>query len=123
MPPHDLGAPHFSCVLSFFDAIGYRYYLPAYMTYWLDHPDPESTIFEALLWGWSNMSPMDTRKETRSSSDHERLALLDPAQRYVIASFLAHLAHFDREWSTRWDARKALDKGWQTILDSGPPAD
>jgi len=110
---------------SFFDPIGYRYHLPAYLMCWLDE-DAEnsgSTVFDGFLWGWADMHP--TVKLTKWTDFHrERLELLAPAQRYVVARFIDHLARFDPDTiCTRRDARKALANYWQTVLDAGPPAD
>lgn len=126
LKPEDLCSGRLQAAHSFFDAIGYRYHLPAYLMCWLDgHADQSgSTVFDGFLWGWAEMHP--TKRLTKWTPFHrKRLDLLDSAQRYVVARFLVHLASFGpNDDFTRQDARKVLANGyWQTVLDAGPPTD
>ena len=82
--------------LSFLDAEGLRYYLPAYMTYWLRTGEEPNS----LAWHLQRIEPgFDL--------------LLLPKQKHVIAKFLdyARTAFASRE------AGEALEKHWQQFLD------
>ncbi len=118
----DLCSGRLQAAHSFFDAIGYRYHLPAYLMCWLDgHAESSgSAVFDSFLWEWADMHP--TKNISKRTGFHrERLELLNVAQRYVVARFLDHLARFDPDCFSRDDAKKALGNYWQTVLDAGPP--
>ena len=123
LKPEDLCDGRLQAANCFFDPIGYRYHLPAYLMCWLDgHADRSgSTVFSGFLWGWADMHPTEDLTES-TSHYRERLDLLNAAQRYVVARFIKHLAQVDPD-SMNWrtDAQKALANYWQTVLDAGPP--
>ena len=120
--PEVLGSGELQSATSFFDPIGYRYHLPAYLVGWLDGTADSSgsVAYNAILWGLAKMNPGGPTLDKIGIAP-ERLAILDPAQRHAVARFLEHLARFHPWKVERADAQKALDRGWSDLLD--PPAD
>jgi hypothetical protein len=84
-------------------AVGYRAYLPAYLTACLaDHPRMGADLRGYLLLGLRPLSG----GELDVSSTRERLSLLDPAQRAAVAAVLRHL-----------EARWGLDEAGEILRE------
>jgi len=83
--------------LAFLDGIGLRYYLPAYLCYWLRRSKEPNGLTYCL---------QDTHKLPFET-------LFRPDERKVIAKFLKHIhRHFRDE-----EAKEALDTFWGRYLD------
>ena len=109
----------YSC-LSFLDEIGFAYYIPAYMTWYIrnvDSNDPEvmgSNTFEFLIYSLgASMDGIITEYKV------SQFRLLTLEQRRAIAHFLQFAEKIYEEWS-RGDsdssARQVLDSYWGQFL-------
>lgn len=84
--------------MSFFDDIGFRYHLPAYMRWWLvgDAARSHSTGADVLF-----------HLDVRSESEQSRI--LNAAQRHAVARFIRWMERYAEEPMARRDARRALE--------------
>ena len=82
--------------LSFLDDEGFRYYLPAYMSYWLRTGEEPCSLSFHLRF--------------HNGRDFDKL--FSPAEKATIATFLLHL----RRELHDMGAEKALRKGWRCYL-------
>lgn len=90
--------------ICFFDNIGWRYHLPAYMTWWLSTGEQsESVAADSLLF-------------SLGYCDVEKYKCLNQTQAKATAGFLEHVMKFGRDSSDRDDARKALKSYWTKFL-------
>ena len=96
----------FASALSFLDAEGFRYYIPAYMVWTLDNDSTgDSSAFSTLC----HLERLDEREATFV----KRLQLLDDGQRRAVALFLLY---FTPDRYAGDDARKALHRFWDKYL-------
>ncbi len=82
--------------LSFLDDEGFRYYLPAYMSYWLR----------------TGQEPCSLSFHLRFHNGRDFDNLFSPAEKATIATFLLHL----RRQLHDMEAEKTLRKGWRCYL-------
>lgn len=82
--------------LSFLDDEGFRYYLPAYMSYWLRTGNEPNSLSFSLRF--------------HSGRDFDKL--FSPAEKATIATFLLHL----RRQLHDMGSEKTLRKGWRCYL-------
>ncbi|MEM9913340.1 MAG: DUF6714 family protein [Planctomycetota bacterium] len=97
--------------ISFLDPIGWRYYLPAYMTWWLNGgQDSDSIASDDVIF---------SLKMPTSDSDRlrgyrlERYETLSIEQSRAVARFLIYVRDFAENRFDKESAAKALDSYWQ----------
>ncbi len=97
---------YFSDVLSFFDAKGFRYYIPAYMIWSLKNyratqsMSLHSTIYALQIYQCPNSNP------------YEPFSLLSAAQSKAVCDFLRFMATYGADWVDAGAARRALNQYW-----------
>lgn len=92
--------------ISFFNPIGWRYYLPAYMTWWLSGGETsKSFAAECLLYSLTLSKELAAYQLGRYTS-------LGPRQVAVVTRFLRFVERFAEYESSQQDARLALAKYW-----------
>jgi hypothetical protein len=92
--------------LSFYDEKGFRYYLPAYMTWALrvlDQPNANTTSLDSLLF---DLTPCYGLFE-------ERIKLLSPEQCKAVCRFLQYLVRYGHDYDEV--AQGSLDRYWNTF--------
>jgi hypothetical protein len=94
----DTDIENYDWVLSFFDAKGFRYYIPAFMTWTLRHYRTTDSLSS------------DTTIYTLNGLE-DRFKLLTRSQRRAICRFLRYFAEEAGEFIED-QARVALEKGW-----------
>lgn len=104
--------------LTFLDDVGYRYYLPAYMTATLTHAYRDicdevidSNVYDHVVYSL----------DKHTQADHARYALLTPPQSRCVARFLAFDMELDPfyttdDWVVDTSNYKALDRYWKKFL-------
>ncbi len=104
---------YFSDVLSFFDAKGFRYYIPAYMIWSLKNYQTsqswsvDSTIYAFLIYKYDKFPDYDP---------YHRFRLLNEEQSKAIANFLKFMANYCDDWVDASSANKALSEYWHQFL-------
>jgi hypothetical protein len=110
IPPEDL--ERFHVALTFMDAEGFRYYLPAFMTRALEARETGSLAMDAVLGALFALS--DTAAD--------KFLLLDTPQKRAIAGFLWFVAtETNGQWKDKLDvynATRALEDTWYPYLKS-----
>ncbi|MEM8737488.1 MAG: DUF6714 family protein [Planctomycetota bacterium] len=101
--------------ISFLDPIGWRYYLPAYMTWWLNEGYNSDSIASDNLVYSLQLARSDSNGLRRYSL--ERYETLNTEQSKAVARFLIYIRDFAEDSSDREDAAKALDSYWQQFED------
>lgn len=100
----------FNGALFFMDAEGYRYYLPAYMTYGLKTYAASTLAMDVVL----------TTLFPTSEESFKRFSLLDARQKKAVARFLWFIATETGEsWANKlniYNATKALEDIWYPYL-------
>lgn len=97
-----LGEIHGIGGLSFYDAKGLRFHLPAYMCLVVQHPEGE--VADSLIFHLTQLSEYN----------RTRLAILDPYQRKAVAAFLHYIRHNGGNYF-KWEhdtIEKALADYW-----------
>lgn len=94
---------HCDCQLAHMEAEEFRYYLPAYMLYSLDHA--QGSILESRIPGFVIFGLTPSRHHPSYSAG--QYSLLDPPQRQAVAAFLRYMANNADDYN-RSDASKAL---------------
>ncbi len=96
--------------MAFLDPIGWRYYLPAYMTWWLRGGEAaDSLAADEIIW---TLQLSKGGKNPLRGYDLERYATLNRRQTEAVVRFLRCVADHAEEESTRDDATKALTSYW-----------
>ena len=96
--------------ICFFDPIGWQYYLPAYMTWWLTGGERSVSPAAGSLLYSLDMKP--DREDSLDTYHASRLNALDRAQWQAVAAFLRYVERFGEEACDREIARKALKRLW-----------
>lgn len=96
--------------LTYFDAKGFRYYLPAYMTYDIRHWGQDK--FDGFVLPYLILTRLT--KTGRYSFTMERFSLITPPQGKAICSFLLFLVQHGYSFV---DAPDALAEYWNRYLD------
>ncbi|UHQ19729.1 hypothetical protein LVB87_00735 [Lysobacter sp. KIS68-7] len=99
-----LEVEHFGCLLAHMQAEEYRYYLPAYMLYALEHA--QASILETAVPGCVVFALRPSRDYPAYSAS--QYSLLDAPQREAVAAFLRYMAIHAEEF-TSGDAERALE--------------
>lgn len=116
VPQHDLKEISGVGGIAFFDPIGYRYYLPAYLTWWLQGGDRSGGFaIECTLYSLDLTPPKgSTDEQTRAHREHslKRFSDLTPRQARGVEQFLRFVLQFSDEDFFRKIARQALAAYW-----------
>jgi len=103
----DLEIEHCDCQLAHMEAQHFRYYLPAYMVYSMEHADRpiwESAVPGSVLFGLTPSKPS-------TSYNLMQYSLLESRQRAAIVEFLRYMAsHAGDYWRLEAEAALAF---WQ----------
>lgn len=96
-------------VMSWLDAKGYRFYLPAFMRWKLRHPASSNYAGEGLV---RSLCPVEVNKKGVKEREFaiDRYKLLNREQREVVCEFLAFIA---ADEAALEEARQALDHYWK----------
>jgi hypothetical protein len=98
--------------LSFLDPVGFCYYLPAYMTWALNHyKTSDSLSIDSAIYS------LDISKGLENYS-LERFALLDQSQSCAVCQFLRFMANFGNDYVDSRVAQKALGQYWGKYCSS-----
>jgi hypothetical protein len=106
VPPEHIEA--FFSVLGFMDAEGFRYYIPAYMTWTLQHYRSSNSLSSdnTIYALWPNTQRAD-----------QRYALFSDAQKTCIARFLWYMATVAEDgFVDAYAATRALEDHWYPCL-------
>lgn len=95
---HDLQICPSSSLLTYFDAEGLRFHLPAYLLAWF-HGNDSADLIPAL----TNLSETNLRK----------FSLLSPSQRTAVRAFLLFIQKTNKEYSHRKKITVALQSYWK----------
>ncbi|MEM1109746.1 MAG: DUF6714 family protein [Planctomycetota bacterium] len=100
--------------IAFFDPIGWRYHLPAYMTWYLqggEHSD--SVAASNLIY---SLTPSEGKWNHLRSKDIERYESLNTAQSVAVASFLRHVLRYGEDEFDKQYMAKAIDIYWHQFV-------
>ncbi len=91
--------------MSFLDPKGYRYYLPAYMRWMLNHPDVDSNSQDSTIYSLT---------QTKGLEEWElaRWRMLNDVQAAAVCRFLRFLVAYSRSYFDDRHAQLALDEYW-----------
>jgi len=112
VPPDHLADADVGSALCFFDPIGWRYYLPAYMTWWLTGGEQSNShASESLLY---TLQLEESRSNGLREHSLERYEMLTREQAEAVNRFLHWVQNFasDEMYGKR-DAKIALDSYWK----------
>ena len=96
--------------MAFFDPIAWRYYLPAYMMWWLQGGEAtDSLAADEIVW--TLQLPQGDKNPLRGYS-LERYGTLSRRQTEAVTRFLQYVAAYAEEDTAREDAARALASFW-----------
>ena len=99
---------YFYDVFSFFDAKGFRYYLPAYMIWLLkNYRSSQSNSVDCTIYALSVYEGVD--------DPYNRFRLLNAEQSKAVCSFLKFMATYCADWVDAQAARRALNQYWGQV--------
>jgi len=109
----DIPAEHLkSCqtALSYVDKVGMRYYLPAYMIWYLRHfGNTDEIEFDHPLYSLDHYP----KNETLSKYHIERFSLFTPEQLRACALFVKYCSEDETDFTDAYFAKKKYDRYWQ----------